>query len=388
MDDEPSQPLGHGHEPVHRQFTPAHFVRDVRLWQGDRLLLRADLDFAISENPTLRFRFSPRGTANLRAEVTDTQDKRFAGKHRAEGPARVSAPGRSKRSPRSAWREGLASDRAGPLPSAHPEARGAEGWQVTTAACTVPLVRHLLLGLVLAAAWGSVLAAPFAYITNQGSNDVSVVDLAGAPRVVATVPVGAAPAGVVASSRRGEVFVANAGGSTVSVIDMRSLAVVASLPSGGGAVGIDASADGQRLFVVDLVRPAPAGLRHPHPRAAGQRGPGHGARRRAAEADGRQAWVAERDDDRVALVDVASARVLARVTVGNHPFALLLDTPRQRLYALNVQDNSLSVIDTRQRSVIATLATGKAPYGAPWPTTAACSMSPTSTTTRSASSTL
>jgi sulfur-oxidizing protein SoxY len=62
-----------------RQFTPAHFVRDVRLFQGDRLLLQADLDFAISENPTLRFRFAPRGTANLRAEVTDTRDRHFAG---------------------------------------------------------------------------------------------------------------------------------------------------------------------------------------------------------------------------------------------------------------------------------------------------------------------
>mgnify|MGYP002372793174 CR=1 FL=1 len=51
-------------------------------------------------------------------------------------------------------------------------------------------------------------AAPFAYITNQGSHDVSVIDLAG-PRVVATIPVGQAPAGVVAGPR-GEVFVANA----------------------------------------------------------------------------------------------------------------------------------------------------------------------------------
>ena len=49
-------------------------------------------------------------------------------------------------------------------------------------------------------------AAPFAYITNQGSHDVSVVDLA-TQRVVATVPVGRSPAGVVAASRAGKVFV-------------------------------------------------------------------------------------------------------------------------------------------------------------------------------------
>ena len=62
-----------------RQFTPAQFVRSVRLWQGERLLLSAEVDFALSENPTLRFRFVPRGTDALRAEAVDTFDRRFSG---------------------------------------------------------------------------------------------------------------------------------------------------------------------------------------------------------------------------------------------------------------------------------------------------------------------
>jgi sulfur-oxidizing protein SoxY len=62
-----------------RQYTPAHYVRSARLWQGERLLLAADLDFALSENPSLRLRFVPRGTGPLRAEVVDTQERRFSG---------------------------------------------------------------------------------------------------------------------------------------------------------------------------------------------------------------------------------------------------------------------------------------------------------------------
>ena len=62
-----------------RLFTPAHYVRFIRLWQGERLLLEADVDFALSENPTLRFRFVPRGNAPLRAEVVDSRERRFAG---------------------------------------------------------------------------------------------------------------------------------------------------------------------------------------------------------------------------------------------------------------------------------------------------------------------
>lgn len=60
-----------------RQYTPAYFVRQVRLLQGERLLLEADVDFGLSENPSLRFRFVPRGPAPLRAEVLDTRDRRF-----------------------------------------------------------------------------------------------------------------------------------------------------------------------------------------------------------------------------------------------------------------------------------------------------------------------
>jgi sulfur-oxidizing protein SoxY len=60
-----------------RQFTPAEYVRSVRLWQGERLLLAADVDFALSENPSLRFRFVPLGDGPLRAEVVDTHDRHF-----------------------------------------------------------------------------------------------------------------------------------------------------------------------------------------------------------------------------------------------------------------------------------------------------------------------
>ena len=57
----------------------------------------------------------------------------------------------------------------------------------------------------------------------------------------------------------------------------------------------------------------------------------------------------------------------ARVRVGSHPFALLYDAPRRRLYALNVQSDDICVIDMRdlrRPAVIETVKVGKAPYGA------------------------
>ena len=60
-----------------RQYTPAHFVRRVAISYAGVPVLTADLDFAISENPNLRFHFVPQGAGELKAEVVDTQDLRF-----------------------------------------------------------------------------------------------------------------------------------------------------------------------------------------------------------------------------------------------------------------------------------------------------------------------
>ena len=55
-----------------RQFTPRWFVRTVDVAYGGQSVLSADLDFAISENPNLRFYFVPRGPGRLTVDVKDS----------------------------------------------------------------------------------------------------------------------------------------------------------------------------------------------------------------------------------------------------------------------------------------------------------------------------
>ncbi len=69
-----------------RQPIPAHYLRSALLRQGERLLLSADLDFALSENPSLRLRFFLRGSDPLRAEVVDTKGARFSATVRLPEP--------------------------------------------------------------------------------------------------------------------------------------------------------------------------------------------------------------------------------------------------------------------------------------------------------------
>ncbi len=60
-------------------FIPPHFVRSMKVSFAGKKIFDADLDFSVSENPTLRFNFVPRGPSELRAEVTDSKDAQFVG---------------------------------------------------------------------------------------------------------------------------------------------------------------------------------------------------------------------------------------------------------------------------------------------------------------------
>jgi sulfur-oxidizing protein SoxY len=60
-------------------FIPPHFVQSIKVSFARRKVFDAELDFSISENPTLRFNFVPHEPGELRAEVTDSKDGRFVG---------------------------------------------------------------------------------------------------------------------------------------------------------------------------------------------------------------------------------------------------------------------------------------------------------------------
>ena len=89
-----------------------------------------------------------------------------------------------------------------------------------------------------------------AYITNEESNTVSVIDTA-INQVTATIPVNSFPFGVAVSPGGSRVYVAISG--AVSVIDVATNTVTATIPVGGppglGPVGVAVSPDGSKVYV-------------------------------------------------------------------------------------------------------------------------------------------
>jgi sulfur-oxidizing protein SoxY len=60
-----------------RLYVPAHFVKTVRIWQGEELLLTIEGGISIAENPEFRFDYHPNGAISFRAEVEDSDGRIF-----------------------------------------------------------------------------------------------------------------------------------------------------------------------------------------------------------------------------------------------------------------------------------------------------------------------
>jgi YVTN family beta-propeller protein len=89
-----------------------------------------------------------------------------------------------------------------------------------------------------------------AYITNLGSNSVSVIDTA-TNTVTATIPVGVGPYGVAVSQDGSKLYVTNETSDTVSVIDTATNTVIATIPVGTTPRGVAVTPRGSKVYVTN-----------------------------------------------------------------------------------------------------------------------------------------
>jgi sulfur-oxidizing protein SoxY len=64
--------------PLKHYMISAHYVTDIKVSYGDRPVLTAQTTIAESEDPNLRFYFTPRDTGHLKVEVKDSRGQQFA----------------------------------------------------------------------------------------------------------------------------------------------------------------------------------------------------------------------------------------------------------------------------------------------------------------------
>lgn len=65
-----------------RHFIPAHYVSNINISFNDELLIQAETGITLSEDPSIRFNFTPKTSGILKAEITDSKKTVF--KHEKE----------------------------------------------------------------------------------------------------------------------------------------------------------------------------------------------------------------------------------------------------------------------------------------------------------------
>lgn len=179
-------------------------------------------------------------------------------------------------------------------------------------------------------------AVPYAYVTNQAANTVSVVDTA-TDTLVTTIPVGTRPRRLAINAFATELYVSNQGSNTVSVINTDDSSplkntVVATIPVGNGPAGLVYSVDGTKVYVVNAT------------------------------------------DSTVSVIDAVQRQVVGTIAVGPQvsaglfaPHGIAIQPNGQKVFLVNGTGNSISVIDTATN-------TNSIPISVPSPTGAALSL--------------
>ena len=77
---------------VTRYYIPANFVEELKVWQGDSLVFTMNGAISISEDPNIRFTYTPNGADHFHAEARDTKGRMFKAEWPVEIGGDVAAP--------------------------------------------------------------------------------------------------------------------------------------------------------------------------------------------------------------------------------------------------------------------------------------------------------
>ena len=151
----------------------------------------------------------------------------------------------------------------------------------------------------------------YAYVTNQGSNTVSVVSTS-SDSVVSTISVGTDPDGIAITPNGQYAYVANYNSNSVSVISTSSNSVVATIPIGTNPTGVAVTPNGQYAYVANFI------------------------------------------GNSVSVIYTSSNSVVATVPIGTNPRGVTITPNGQYAYTANA-GNSISVVSTSSNSVVTTI---------------------------------
>jgi YVTN family beta-propeller protein len=225
-----------------------------------------------------------------------------------------------------------------------------------TVFCIVSLILALI-GL----SYSTANAQPVAYVTNSGSNTVSVIDTA-TNTVGPAIAVASGPDGVAITPDGARAYVVSTGPRTVSVIDTTTSTVIATVIVGSSPIGVAITPDGAFAYVTNQGSNTVSVIATATNTVVATVAVGSGPLSVAITPDGSRAYVTNGFSNNVSVIDTASNTVVATVVVGS-PRGVAITPDGVFAYVVNTSANNVSVIDTATNTVVGTVAVGSGPNG-------------------------
>ncbi len=211
-------------------------------------------------------------------------------------------------------------------------------------------------------------AAELAYVGNQASGNISVIDTS-RDEVVRTVPasgkIGSKIQAVIADPSRGHLFAVDAEGNALIEVDARSGRVIKRIPVGAGPEGASLSPSGETIAVcveqvnqvvlVDVATAAITRVIHTQ---------GLNPEHCVFSGDGRWLMTSNENSDDVDIIDLRTDRSVARAHTSGHPRGIAWLPQRMIAYVAQERANAVDVIDAAKHAVIGSIHTGLRPADA------------------------
>ncbi len=204
------------------------------------------------------------------------------------------------------------------------------------------------------------------WVTNRTFNNVAAFD-GGSGEVLAVIPVGRNPIGIISPAGTDKVYVSNEDDATVSVISKDSLAVVKtiSLAPGSRPHHLNASPDGNFVYVAEFGANRVAAIDTETDTVAAEL-----LTNASPTARTHAVWVAQNNQtlyvtnsglNEIAAIDIASNSVLWSLPVGANPSEILVAHNEKIAYVSVRNENKVKVVDLETPAVIDEIEVGTMP---------------------------
>lgn len=205
------------------------------------------------------------------------------------------------------------------------------------------------------------------YVTDEDGGHVVVID-ASSDEVVARVPVGKRPRGVRVSPDGKRVYVALSGSPKsppgtdpatlppadraadgIGIIDLATLKLTRTIPSGQDPELFDVTGDGKRLWISNEETAEATLVEVDSGQILRRVKVGEEPEGVTIHPDGKQVYVTNERDSTVSVLDVDSGAALAHIPVCSRPRSVIFSVDGLRAFTACEESHSLGVIDARGR---------------------------------------